>query len=71
MESNQSQSNVACPGCNYAPNESDRWMCAPDGCGHLWDTFATGAKCPSCGAQFPWTACPACAQTFPHKAWYR
>jgi hypothetical protein len=63
--------NVACPGCAYAPTPFDRWMCAPDGCGHMWDTFETRAKCPECGAVFPWTACPGCSKTYPHAAWYR
>jgi hypothetical protein len=62
---------VACPGCRYVPSPYDRWVCAPDGCGNVWDTFETGAKCPVCDAQFPWTTCPACGQTFPHRAWYR
>ena len=44
MESNLSRPNVACPGCSYVPSPWDRWQCAPDGCGHLWDTFETGAR---------------------------
>jgi DNA-directed RNA polymerase subunit RPC12/RpoP len=62
---------VACPGCGYVPTQFDRWVCAPDGCGRLWDTFETGARCPDCGAQFIWTVCPGCNRTFPHKSWYR
>jgi hypothetical protein len=61
---------VECPGCHYRPTPFDLWQCTPDGCGHIWDTFATAARCPGCGAQFPWTACPACGQVFPHRAWY-
>ena len=62
---------VACPGCAYVPSPYDRWVCAPDGCGHMWDTFETRAKCPECGALFPWTTCPGCSKTYPHAAWYR
>ena len=61
---------VECPGCRYRPTLFDRWVCEPDGCGTHWDTFATAAKCPGCGAQFPWTACPACGKVFSHRAWY-
>ena len=46
-------------GFYYRPTIFDRWVCEPDGCGAMWDTFATAAKCPACGAQFQWTACPA------------
>ena len=66
-----SRPDVACPGCGYEPMPDDRWVCAPDGCGHHWDTFATGARCPECDAQFPWTTCPRCGETFAHRAWYR
>lgn len=62
---------VACPGCGYVPGPFDRWVCAPDGCGSLWDTFTTGGRCPECGAQFAWTVCPACGKTYSHRAWYR
>lgn len=75
LESSQSprgaRPDVACPGCGYRPTAADRWVCAPDGCGHVWDTFGTGARCPGCGARFAWTVCPRCARTFAHRAWYR
>ena len=61
---------VACPGCHYRPTAFDVWICQPDGCGHVWDTFTTAGRCPGCDAQFPWTACPACGRAFAHKAWY-
>src|SRR5687767_9384303 len=61
---------IACPQCSYHPSTEDRWMCAPDGCGTLWDTFATAARCPGCNAQFLWTVCPVCGRTSPHQAWY-
>ena len=65
------QPNVACPHCGDVPTEYDRWICAPDGCGHSWNTFATRARCPECGAQFAWTACLRCGRISAHEAWYR
>jgi len=48
-----------------------QWLCAPDGCGGTFDTFATHARCPHCNAQFAWTACPGCGKSSAHRAWYR
>ena len=70
-ESMSERPTVECPRCHYRPTPLDRWVCQPDGCGLLWDTFTTGAKCPGCGAQFSWTACPECGEVFSHRAWYR
>lgn len=61
---------VACPQCAWHPAEGDTWICAPDGCGQQWDTFATAARCPGCEAQFSWTMCLSCGRVSPHKAWY-
>jgi rubrerythrin len=47
------------------------WRCAPDGCGAIFDTFETRARCPACQAQFAWTACPSCRAVSAHAAWYR
>ena len=68
---NRTRPDVACPGCGYMPSAYDQWICAPDGCGHSWNTFDTGARCPECDAQFAWTTCPGCTRTYPHRAWYR
>ena len=65
------RADVACPGCAYVPSAYDKWVCAPDGCGHSWNTFETAARSPECDAQFQWTTCPGCTRTFPHRAWYR
>ena len=61
---------IACPHCAWHPATGDLWVCAPDGCGASWDTFATAARCPECHAQFAWTACLMCGRVSPHKAWY-
>lgn len=65
------RTNVACPGCGFAPFVGMQWFCGPDGCGGMFDTFASRAKCPHCEAQFQWTMCPACGKTHSHAAWYR
>ena len=61
---------VACPRCGYVPVTGESWRCSPDGCGALFDTFETHAKCPRCDATFSWTACPACGKISAHRAWY-
>ena len=61
---------VACPGCGYRPPVGLQWVCSPDGCGGMFDTFATRAQCPHCEARFAWTMCPACEKAFAHRAWY-
>ena len=61
---------VACPGCGATPEVGDLWTCAPDGCGAMFDTFATEARCPACGAHFRWTQCASCGKASPHAAWY-
>lgn len=62
---------IACPACAFSPFVGMTWVCAPDGCGGVFDTFATGAQCPHCGAQFAWTMCPVCGKASAHRAWYR
>ena len=62
---------IACPACGFAPLVGMQWVCAPDGCGGLFDTFATRGQCPHCEARFTWTMCPSCGKTAAHRAWYR
>ncbi len=50
---------ITCPGCGFAPVAGMEWVCAPDGCGGMFDTFATQGACPHCEARFAWTMCPA------------
>ena len=61
---------IACPACAFSPPAGMQWICAPDGCGGAFDTFATRARCPHCEAQFAWTMCPACHKASSHAAWY-
>ena len=61
---------IRCPKCGWRPRAQDRWMCAPTGCGHVWNTFDTGGICPNCGRQWLQTACLACHRWSPHPDWY-
>jgi hypothetical protein len=65
------RSDIACPACGFSPAVGMQWVCSPDGCGGMFDTFATRARCPHCEAQFAWTACPSCHKASAHRAWYR
>ena len=60
---------IYCPQCEYVPHAGDRWQCRP-GCGTVWDTFATRARCPGCAKQWRITYCPACGRGSPHDDWY-
>ncbi len=64
---------IACPKCDWEPDGGAYWGCST--CGHVWDTFATAARCPSCGRQYHQTQCigyaGGCNQSSPHIDWYR
>jgi len=57
----------ACPWCNAAPPLGNFWKCGH--CGTAFDTFATHATCPQCGAQFPQTRCLDCGKPNPMDRW--
>jgi predicted RNA-binding Zn-ribbon protein involved in translation (DUF1610 family) len=57
----------ACPSCEQAPIIGPLWRC--DQCSNPFDTFATRATCPHCGAQFPVTRCPECGKASSLAAW--
>ena len=61
---------IYCPKCGYEPPPQARWVCHPDGCGHVWNTFATHGICPRCKKMWPLTSCPRCQQWSPHDNWY-
>jgi hypothetical protein len=72
-------SRVCCPKCGWQPNEDSSWSCTPMGhpeyyvhgaCGHSWNTFKTGGKCPGCRHRWKNTVCLSCGELSPHKAWY-
>jgi Zn-dependent protease len=57
----------ACPACRSKPPLGERWRCAQ--CNQPFDTFATRAVCPHCGAQFPITTCLDCQESRPMSEW--
>lgn len=63
---------IACPKCNWEPDGGAHWQCT---CGHVWNTFDTAARCPSCRFQWKDTQCidwvGGCGQSSPHLDWYR
>jgi|SRR5215469_8767450 len=57
----------ACPRCKTAPPLGAYWKCGH--CGQSFDTFATGAVCPNCSAQFNVTRCLDCGGARPIAEW--
>lgn len=57
----------ACPECRTSPPQGALWQCGK--CRQTFDTFVTGAVCPSCAEQFPATGCPDCGRPSPFGAW--
>ena len=63
---------IRCPKCEWEPDGKPYWRCS---CGHQWDTFATGGRCPRCQAVWEHTQCPirltsGCGKWSPHLDWY-
>ena len=61
---------IRCPACAWQPSKADAWCCAPDGCGHVWNTFETRALCPGCSKRWTHTECLNCNVSSPHEDWY-
>jgi Zn-dependent protease len=59
----------ACPSCHKPPPIGKLWRCSK--CQTAFDTFETGATCPSCGSQFSATACGDCRTVSPFMLWQR
>ena len=59
----------SCPSCRSAPPLGALWSCGR--CGAPFDTFETGARCPSCGAVFGETRCADCGRSSPIGEWLR
>src|SRR6185295_19070919 len=57
----------ACPACQSAPPRGAFWICGQ--CRTRFDTFATHAVCPHCGAQFDVTRCLNCGSSHPMDEW--
>ena len=58
---------LACPDCKQPPILGPIWRC--DHCLKPFDTFATQAGCPHCGAQFAVARCPECGGAHPLNEW--
>ena len=67
MEKTPRRDGFACPSCGSRPPIGDHWACAQ--CRQKFDTFATGAVCPHCGAQFDSTMCVNCQKLSPMRDW--
>jgi Zn-dependent protease len=57
----------ACPRCNSKPPLGAFWKC--NNCQQAFDTFQTGAVCPSCSARFDVTRCLDCGWAHPMEQW--
>jgi Zn-dependent protease len=57
----------ACPSCRTAPLIGEYWRCGQ--CQQVYDTFATAAVCPQCGARSAQTTCVDCRQSAPISEW--
>jgi len=62
---------IHCPKCNWEPDGKPYWHCS---CGHQWDTFSTGGRCPACKKVWEDTQCVGhaggCSEWSPHLDWY-
>ncbi len=56
----------ACPSCATAPPAGPFWICGQ--CRQGFDTFASNAVCPHCGAQYTLTRCLECGGLYPPRA---
>jgi hypothetical protein len=74
----EARAKIRCPACRWEPQRNSRWFCAPmgapehfnGGCGHRWNTFDTGGRCPGCQHQWRFTSCLSCGVASPHLDWY-
>ena len=62
---------IRCPQCHWEPDGKPYWRCS---CGYVWNTFATGGRCPKCARVWEDTQCikraGGCAKWSPHLDWY-
>ena len=70
LRQDEGHGRIRCPKCGWEPSRDDRWSCGPDGCGHVWNTFDTRGRCPSCDRHWQDTCCLRCGQWSDHESWY-
>ncbi|MEP7284453.1 MAG: hypothetical protein ABI947_01635 [Chloroflexota bacterium] len=63
---------IACPKCDWRPDDSSKWECS---CGCQWNTFETHGICPKCGQVWMMTQCLSeayggCGLWSDHEDWY-
>jgi disulfide bond formation protein DsbB len=56
-----------CPSCKAKPPLGAFWKCS--NCQQPFDTFQSGAVCPTCGLRFNVTRCLDCAAAYPMDQW--
>ena len=65
------QIKIKCPACDWEPAALPYWQCH---CGHVWNTFETGGRCPQCHFINNYTQCVehagGCTQFSLHEDWY-
>jgi hypothetical protein len=59
---------IRCPSCRWHHDGKKHWGC--EVCGAIFDTFVTGAACPSCPQSWTYTQCPQCDSLALHEDWY-
>lgn len=63
---------ICCPKCGWEPDGKAYWRCT---CGHQWNTFATGGRCPECKRVWQATKCihyaGGCTSWSLHLDWYK
>lgn len=59
---------IECPKCRWEPKADSLWSCT---CGHAWNTFDTGGRCPACHEQWRDTQCLSCSEWSKHLDWYK
>jgi Zn-dependent protease/predicted RNA-binding Zn-ribbon protein involved in translation (DUF1610 family) len=59
----------ACPSCHTAPPLGELWRCGQ--CRQAFDTFATNASCPQCGANYNLTQCLDCGTRSAMADWQK
>ena len=78
LDLDEAFSGIRCPRCGWRPSASSRWYCEStdtperffNGCGTVWNTFATRGCCPGCTHQWKWTSCLRCGEWSLHEDWY-
>jgi hypothetical protein len=58
---------IRCPKCLFQPPADHCWICK---CDHVWNTFETAGRCPSCHVNWVSVVCPCCSELSDRQRWY-